>query len=48
MQIFIGVPDAPINEVSLPTNDNVDTFTVTVRKPNGDRVPVEDGKVNSY
>lgn len=47
--VMIDVPsDVPITEVSLPTNGNVGTFTVTVRKPNGERVPVDGGKVNTF
>lgn len=37
--------DAPITDVNLPTNDNVEGFTVTVEKPNGDDNPLNDGEV---
>lgn len=46
LKATIEVPrDVPVKEVSLPTNENVESFTVTVRRPNGELVPVRDGKV---
>lgn len=42
----INVPsDQPVTDVNLVTRENVDGFTVTVVKPNGDEVPVNDGEV---
>ena len=44
--VRISVPaDQPITDVKLPTNENVESFTVTVRRPNGEDLPVKDGRV---
>ena len=38
--------DVPITSVRLPIRENVDSFTVTVRRPNSQTVPVNDGEVS--
>ena len=53
-EIFEVTVDAPDNtnrftDVRVPTSvDNVDTYEVFVRQPNGKLVPVTDGKVRLY
>ena len=38
-------PDEPVDELRLQTNENVDSFTVTIIQPNGNEVPVRNNKV---
>ena len=46
--ITVKVPqDVPIVSVRLPENTNVEDFTVSVRRPNGQTVPVDNGDVRS-
>lgn len=44
MKITVSPSDS-MKDVSLGTNKNVDYFTVSVKKPNGEEVPVKGGKV---
>lgn len=47
--IRVDTPDDErITDVNLQRNDNVDRFTVTVTKRNGDDVPVDNGQVSFY
>lgn len=47
--IRVNVPeDARTTDLNLPTNRNVDYFTVDVRKPNGNLIPVKDGQVHMF
>lgn len=44
--ITVDVPqDVPITSVRLPDQTNVESFTVTVRRPNTQTVPVNNGEV---
>ena len=46
--IRVNVPqDVRIVSVRLPENTNVEDFTVSVRRPNGQNVPVDNGDVRS-